>query len=302
MKLFSSQQLYEADKETIKKQDLTPIALMERAATQIFNWLHQRLKGSSVPIHIFCGIGNNGGDGLALGRLLIENGYNVKTYILNFSDKRSKEFLVNYDKIKNVTNDWPLLMTGEDDFPAIAKDDIIVDAIFGIGLNRPPKGWVKKLIVDINESQAFTLAIDIPSGLYAEKALEDKEAVINADHTLTFQAPKLSFFLPETGSFVSSFDVLDIGLDAEFLHNTEPLAQLISKSEAQLLYKPRGKFGYKNTYGHTLIIAGSYGKIGAAVISSTAAFRIGAGLVTAFRSAMRLPNITDKDSRGNGSY
>lgn len=282
MKIFSSQQLYEADKVTIKKQELTPIALMERAATQIFNWLHQRLKGSQVPIHIFCGIGNNGGDGLALGRLLIENGYNVKTYILNFSDKRSKEFLVNYDKIKNVTKDWPLLMTGEDDFPTIGKEDIVVDAIFGIGLNRPPKGWVKKLILSLNNSEAFKLSIDIPSGLYAEKALEDKEAVINADHTLTFQAPKLSFFLPETGSFVSSFDVLDIGLDAEFLHGTEPLAQLISKPEAQLFYKPRKKFSYKNTYGHTLIIAGSYGKMGAAVMSSAAAFRIGAGLVTAF--------------------
>lgn len=282
MKIFSAEQLYEADKTTVEKQQITSEELMERAGTQIFQWLHQRLKGAPVPIRIFCGIGDNGGDGLVLGRLLLEHGYNVIVYVVNCSDKRSQNFLLNYGKIKNVTKKWPVLMKGEDDFPEITDEDIIVDAIFGIGLNRCPGGWVKKLIQYLNESKAFKLAIDIPSGLYSNLPIEDKDAVLKANHTLTFQAPKLSFFLPETAGFVSNFDVLDIGLDLDFLRNTEPLAQLISKPEAQRFYQSREKFGHKGTYGHALIVAGSYGKIGAAVLSTTAAFRIGAGMVTAF--------------------
>lgn len=282
MKIFSAAQLYEADKTTVEKQKITSADLMERAGTQIFQWLHQRLNGAPVPIHIFCGIGDNGGDGLVVGRLLIEHGYNVIVYVVNCSDKRSKNFLLNYDKIKNVTKNWPLLMKGEDDFPEINSEDIIVDAIFGIGLNRCPGGWVKKLIQYLNESKAFKLAVDIPSGLYSNAPLEDKEAVLKANHTLTFQAPKLAFFLPKTAIFAPSFDVLDIGLDLEFLHNAEPLAQLISKPEAQRFYQAREKFGHKGTYGHALIVAGSYGKMGAAILSTTAAFRIGAGMVTAF--------------------
>lgn len=282
MKIFSAEQLYEADKTTVEKQEITSEALMERAGTQIFNWLHKRMQGSPVPIHVFCGIGDNGGDGLVVGRLLIEHGYNVIVYVVNCSDKRSKNFLLNYDKIKNATKKWPTLMKGEDDFPEIKPNDIIVDAIFGIGLNRCPGGWVKKLIQYLNDSKAFKLAIDIPSGLFSDSPLEDKEAVLIANHTLTFQTPKLSFFLPETAGFVSNFDVLEIGLDLDFLHKTEPLAQLISKPEAQRFYQPREKLGHKGTYGHALVVAGSYGKIGAAVLSTAAAFRIGAGLVSTF--------------------
>ena len=282
MKVFSAVQLHEADKVTTKKHGISLSDLMERAGTQIFNWLHQRLQGAQVPIHIFCGIGNNGGDGLVVGRLLTEHGYNVTVYVANFTDKRSKCFLIKYDRIKQVTKKWPILMTSEEDFPAIQPEDIIVDALFGIGLNRPPEGWVKLLIQYINSLKSFKLAIDMPSGMYADKALADAEAVVKANHTLAFQAPKLSFFLPETGRFVPYFEVLDIGLDPEYLHLTEPIAQLIAKPEAQQFYKQREKYAHKGTFGHTLVVAGSYGKMGAAVLATKAAYRVGAGLVTAF--------------------
>jgi hydroxyethylthiazole kinase-like uncharacterized protein yjeF len=282
MKIFSTAQLYEADKITAEKQEISFNELMERAGTQIFNWFHERLQGAPVPIHIFCGIGNNGGDGLVVARLLIENGYNVKTYIVNYSDKRSKDFLVNYDRIKNVTKEWPLLMTEEEDFPEMTSDDIILDAMFGIGCNRAPKGWVKKLIQYINAQPCFKLAIDVPSGLCANEPLEDPEAVILANHTLTFQAPKLAFFLPETGRFPGYFDVLDIGLDKEFLLSIPGVATIVSKLDAQKMYKQRDKYSHKGTYGHSLIVAGSYGAMGAAILSTKAAFRIGAGKVTAF--------------------
>ncbi|MCH9659501.1 MAG: NAD(P)H-hydrate dehydratase [Bacteroidetes bacterium] len=281
MNIFSAAQLYEADKITTEKQGIASIDLMERAATQIFNWLHQRMQGAQVPIHIFCGIGNNGGDGLALGRLLIESGYNVTMYVANFTDKRSKCFLINYDRVKNVTKKWPVLMTCEADFPEIHQDDIIVDALFGIGLNRPPEGWVKALIQYLNNEKAFKLAIDIPSGLGANEAIMDTDAVIKANHTLTFQTPKLSFFLPETGKFVPYFEALDIGLDPEYLMTTPPLARMVIKPMAQTFYKQREKYAHKGMFGHALLVGGSKGKVGAMVLATKAALRSGAGLATA---------------------
>ncbi|MGK0385732.1 MAG: hydroxyethylthiazole kinase-like uncharacterized protein yjeF [Patiriisocius sp.] len=282
MKILSSQQLYEADKITSEKQNISSVDLMERAATQIFSWLHQRMQGAQVPIHIFCGIGNNGGDGLALGRLLIENGYIVKSYVANFSDKRSPSFLTNYDRYKNTTKDWPQLMTCENDFPEIALQDIVIDALFGIGLNRPPEGWVKSLIQYINNSKTFTLSIDMPSGLFAEKPIEDHEAIVRPNHTLTFQTPKLSFFLPESGPYVTFFEIVDIGLDPEYMHSVTALADVVSKPEAQQFYKQRNKYAHKGNFGHALIVAGSYGMMGAATLSTKATMRIGAGKVTAF--------------------
>ena len=282
MKILSVDQLYEADRITVKKQGIDSTELMERAATQVFEWMHRRLQGTSVRIHIFCGMGNNGGDGLVLTRLLIEQGYQVLMYVVNYSDTPSKDFSINYDRIKKKTEEEPTFIKSEDDFPAIHPEDIIVDAIFGIGLNRCPDGWVKKLVQYLNTSPAYKFAIDIPSGLFANEPLMDKEAVLKANFTLTFQTPKLSFFLPETAPFVSNFVVLDIGLDTEFIRNTNFLAKHIQKSDAQKFYIPRKKFGHKGTYGHGLIVAGSYGKMGAAVLSTLATLRIGAGIVTAF--------------------
>ena len=282
MKIFTAEQLYKADAITTTAQGISSTDLMERAGDQVFNWLHHRMKGAQVPIHIFCGIGNNGGDGLVVGRSLIKSGYNVFVYIVNCSDKRSKDFLLNYDRIKNVTKEWPQLLNSENDFPQINVDDIIIDAIFGIGLNRCPVGWVKSLIQFLNNTKAFILSIDIPSGLFANMPLKDPDAVIKANHTLTFQVPKLAFFLPETGIFVPFYEILDIGLDAEYLELTEPAAFLIGKAEARFFYKQREKFDHKGNFGHSLIIAGSHGKMGAAILSAKATLRTGAGLVTVY--------------------
>lgn len=280
MNIYSAEQLYEADKITVEKQGITSLDLMERASTHIFNWLHQRMQGAQVPIHIFCGIGNNGGDGLALGRILINNGYKVHVYIANFTDKRSKCFLVNYGKIKDITKKWPILMSGEADFPEIHPDDIIIDALFGIGLNRSIEGWVKDLVQYLNAQKAFKLSIDIPSGLSANEPLLDPEAVIRANHTLTFQTPKLSFFLPETGRFVPYFEPLDIGLDQEYLSKTPPIARVVIKPMAQTFYRQREKYSHKGDFGHALLVSGSHGTIGASVLSARAVLRTGAGLLT----------------------
>lgn len=282
MKIFSKEQIYLGDKLTAERQQISSTELMERAGIQIFNWLHIRMQGAQVPIHVFCGIGNNGGDGLVLARHLITHGYNVHTYVVNCSDKRSKDFLANYDRIKTVTKNWPTLLSCSEEFPVIDANDIIIDAVFGIGLNRPIDEWVKALFQHFKNSQAYTVAIDMPSGLYADKTSTDEDAVVWAGHTLSFASPKLVFFLPETAKYTVQWEILDIGLDQEFQMTTETESELISKHEVLPLYKPRDKFGHKGDYGHSLIIGGSYGKIGATVLASKASFNAGSGLVTAF--------------------
>jgi len=282
MKLFSKEQIYAGDKLTAERQNISSTELMERAGTQIFNWMHRRMQGAQVPIHVFCGIGNNGGDGLVLARHLITHGYNVHTYVINYSDKRSKDFLINYDRIKNTTKKWPTLLKCTEDFPEIHQNDIIVDAVFGIGLNRPVDDWVKKLFQHFRATKAFTMSVDIPSGLYTDKPVEDPDAVVYAGFTLSFASPKLVFFLPETAKYTVQWEILDIGLDPEFLYTTATEAQLIGKHEVLPNYMPRDKFSHKGTFGHALIIGGSYGKIGAVTLAGRAALAAGAGLVSAY--------------------
>lgn len=282
MKIFDVHQLAEADKVTIEKQGITSEMLMERAATLAYNEIHSRLQGAELPIKIFCGIGNNGGDGLVIGRLLLEQNYNVTIYVVNYSNARSKDFLANYNKIKDISTTWPTLINGKSDFPKLSEEDFIIDAIFGIGLNRPLEDWVAQLVKYINKSRASIVSIDMPSGLFADKTPSKKDAVIKAKYTLTFQAPKLVFFLPQTGEYVGDLQVLDIGLDREYLDKTSVEALLIDKQEAITYYIPRKNFSHKGNYGHSLIIGGSYGKIGSISLTATAALRSGAGLVTIY--------------------
>ncbi len=282
MKIFSKEQIYEGDRLTAERQNISSTELMERAGTQIFNWLHMRMQGAQVPIHVFCGIGNNGGDGLVVARHLITHGYNVHTFVVNYSDKRSKDFLINYERIKETTKKWPTLLGPDDELPIIHPQDIIIDAVFGIGLNRPPADWVVKLFQHFRQSKAFTLSIDIPSGLKTDKVPEDENQVVWAGYTLSFQAPKLVFFLPETGKYTVQWDVLDIGIDREYLMTTPTEVELIGKQEVLPIYKPRKKFSHKGDFGHAVIIGGSYGKIGAVNLASRGALSSGAGLVTVF--------------------
>jgi len=281
MKIFNASQIYEADSSTIKNQGITSIELMERAARQVFDWMHLRLHGSQAKIHLFCGIGNNGGDGLAVARLLKEHDYNIAVYIVNYSEKRSHDFLINLDLLKNLKL-WPDFISSNSELPKITRDDIIVDAIFGIGLNRSPTVWVVDLIHHINRSHAFILSIDVPSGLFLDKVPNDRENVVHANHTLTFQIPKLVFFLPQTGIYSNTWELVDIGLDQEYLARTETDYLLIGKNEVLQWYRPREKFSHKGTDGHSLIIGGSYGKIGAVLLASKSCLHSGSGLVTAY--------------------
>jgi len=280
MKILTSQHLKEADQYTMQHQNITFLELMERAGKAVFELIDERLQGNPVPIHIFCGLGNNGGDGLVVARYLVEHGYHVTTYIVNFSTNRTEGFLTNFEKLKEIVTPWPVQIKGIEGFPEIPSTDIVIDAIFGQGLNRPIESWVKQLIKYLNNTKCFKISVDVPSGLKTEEIPEDQNAVIYADSCLTFQAPKLVFFLPETAGYVNEVEILDIGLDQDFFQNIETGIELIGKQEALSLYMPREKFAHKGTYGHSLMIGGSKGKIGSVVLASKACMRVGAGLTT----------------------
>ncbi len=280
-KILSAKQLYKADAITVEKSDISFLDLMEHVGDLCFQWIDNRLKGSQVAIQVFCGTGNNGGDGLVVARHLKQHGYNVNTYIINCDNKRSDAFLKNYERLKEI-GVWPEMITCKSEFPEVTKNDMVVDAIFGLGLSRSPEGLLKETIQFINTTNAYVLSIDFPSGLFSDKAVTDRESVIKAYHTLTFQTPKLAFLLPENKAYINTWDIIDIGLDQEYLNTVESDYHLTTKADVLPIYKFREKFSHKGDYGHSLIMGGSFGKVGAVSLTSRAALTIGSGLVTAY--------------------
>ena len=281
MKIFTAKQIYAADQFTIEDQAITSDQLMERASIELFNWLHNKLQGAQVKIKLFCGIGNNGGDGLALARHLWEHGYNFEVFVVNYSEKRSHDFLANLERLKD-RKIWPNFINQDTELPSLDSEHIIIDALFGIGLNRPPDQWVERLIQHLNDSNAFVVSVDVPSGLFLDQAVKNTEAVVKANFVLSFQFPKLIFFLPETGIFSNQWEILNIGLSQKYTEQTEATFELIGKNEVLKYYIPREKFSHKGTYGHALILGGSYGKIGAVSLASRACITSGSGLVSAY--------------------
>ncbi|MCX2719936.1 NAD(P)H-hydrate dehydratase [Lentiprolixibacter aurantiacus] len=279
MKIFDAEQVRKADKSTMDSQKISSDELMERAAMGLFHWIHKRLQGAPVKISLFCGIGNNGGDGLALCRHLWEHGYHIEVFVVNYSEYRSEDFLTNLARLKD-RKIWPNYLDEASVLPNLQDTELVIDAIFGIGLNRPPAPWVSQIIKGINNSGKFVLSVDIPSGMFMDQALQKDQGVIHATYVLSFQTPKLPFFLPDTGRYVDQWAILDIGLDEEFIRNEEADYFLTEQEEVRSCLKFRDRFSHKGTYGHALIAGGSFGKIGAVILSARAALLTGCGLLT----------------------
>ncbi|MFI2742611.1 NAD(P)H-hydrate dehydratase [Zhouia sp. PK063] len=282
MKILDKEYIYKADEFSIKEQNITSDILMERAGKEIFSWLHKKYVDQKPMFHIFCGSGNNGGDGLVVARHLQLHEYEVKTYIIGENETCSSDFELNFDRLKKAEGNF-YKIEKNDDFPEIRRGDIIIDAIFGIGLNRPLTGEVKHIVKKINSYTKNTIiAIDVPSGLALNIIPKVDWDIIHADFTLTFQVPKLIFFLPSTSHYVGVLKILDISLSKKFINTIQSDKYYIGKNEAQQLLKSRAKFSNKGTYGHALIIGGSYGKIGAPLMSSKACLYSGVGLVSLY--------------------
>ncbi|MBX2840457.1 MAG: NAD(P)H-hydrate dehydratase [Flammeovirgaceae bacterium] len=276
MKILNADQIRALDQYTIKNEPIPSIDLMERASNAFVNWFIKNYDPSN-KILIFCGIGNNGGDGLAIGRILINIGYTVDFYIVRFSDNSSKDFRINETKLKKISELREI--KDEKAIPKISSDLLIIDAIFGSGLSRPITGFTAKLVRLINKLGNTTISIDIPSGLYCDTNNEDKN-IIEADYTITFQLPKLSFLLPQNEKFVGNWIVVDIALSEKFINKVKTPYLFIEKNDIKKFIIKRNKFSHKGSFGHALLIAGSYGKIGAGILGGKAALRTGSGLVS----------------------
>jgi len=280
MKILPVEKIREADEFTIQNEPIASIDLMERAAFRLYRWIKKRID-KSHKFHIYAGLGNNGGDGLALARLLAVEGFTIKIFIIRYSEKTSTDFQVNFDRLSALEMPENIReLRSKEDFPQIDNDDIIVDAIFGSGLARPVTGFVGDVIRHINDNTAIKVAIDIPSGLFADEYADPKSgAIFRADYTLSFQMPKLAFLLPENDRFVGSWHILDIGLSHEFINNADTKHFLMQKIDIGPMLHQRRKYDHKGTYGHALLIAGSYGKMGAAILAAKACLRSGVGLL-----------------------
>jgi NAD(P)H-hydrate epimerase len=278
MKILSASQIRAADAHTIANQPISSIDLMERAARACYSWFHQNISRKKT-IALVCGKGNNGGDGLALARMLKAAGYQVNVFVVNHTPRISDDFATNYKRLET-RNIAPINVTSANQL-ALADADIWVDALLGSGLNAPLTGLLAEVVSVLNSKPTQRISIDIPTGLFADdNGANNTKTIFKADVTLTFQCPKFSFMFPEFGRFAGHFVVLDIGLSPDFLREVDSPNHFVTEEVVKSMLPARQKFMHKGSFGHAYVVAGSIGKMGAAVLASKAALHSGAGLVT----------------------
>jgi hydroxyethylthiazole kinase-like uncharacterized protein yjeF len=280
MKIFSTTQIREIDVFTIMNEPISSADLMERAAGQILRWYMRNIDRSQKVI-IFTGPGNNGGDGLSLARQLSENRFTVEVYNVKFSEKTSQDWNINKMRLESETSVPFKNIEKKEDFPLIRPEDIIIDAIFGSGLARPVEGLAADTIIKVNETGCKVISIDIPSGLFGQDNTSNNGgSIIKASHTLSFQFPKLAFMFAENYKYTGEWIILPIGLSKRAISATETPYEFLENKLIASLLRTRNKFDHKGIFGHGLLIAGSYGKMGAAILGAHAALRSGIGLIS----------------------
>ncbi len=281
MKLFTTNQVKELDEYTIAHEPVSSINLMERASLAVVDWLLHRLYKDDV-IKIIAGPGNNGGDALAVARLLALAGFNSEVFFINPDNKLSADCLENKNRLlkqnrvifHELKSFSPFLLRS-------SPSDWLIDGLFGTGLNRPAEGTFAEVIQHVNRSDIKVVSIDMPSGLFGEdNAANNPHAIIKADYTLSFQFPKIAFLLPENEQFVGQWEMLDIKLHPEAINSTPSSYFYTDKKDVEPFLKPRSIFSHKGHFGHALFIGGSLGRIGAVILASRACLRSGVGLLT----------------------
>jgi hydroxyethylthiazole kinase-like uncharacterized protein yjeF len=278
MKLLTSQQIREIDQFTIKNEPISSIDLMERAAGQLCDFIIENFN-QKTNITIIAGPGNNGGDGVALARLLTENSYICELIMVDFGGELSQDCRINYERIIS-ENKVPIIHWNKDSAtPKIKPSNLIIEGIFGSGLTRPVKGFPADIINYINSLSNKVFSIDIPSGLFSEDNTTNDGAIIEADYTVSFEFPKLAFLLPENEKNVGHWEFRSIQLHPEAIEKAESNFHLSTPENLPIL-KSRKKFAHKGSFGHALLVSGSYGKTGAAVLAAKGCLRSGSGLLS----------------------
>ena len=290
MKIFTTAQIHELDKYTIEHEPIASLNLMERAARALTQAVTNEWP-ATMPIVIFAGPGNNGGDALAMARMLSEQNYQVSVYLFNISGQLSADCAANKQRLQDARRLKTFVeVSMEFDPPKLDSSTLVIDGLFGSGLNKPLAGGFASLVKYINASQAKVISIDVPSGLMTEDNTYNIRAnIIRATITLTLQQPKLSFLFPENQQFVGEMRVLDINLSKEGIEKIEAPFSIVEESDIRKCLLPRSPFAHKGQMGTALMIAGSYGMAGAAVLAAKACMRAGAGKVVVNTPRRNIP-------------
>lgn len=281
MKIFTSAQIHELDRYTIEHEPINSVDLMERAAKAITRAVAEEWT-THTPVVVFAGPGNNGGDALAVARLLTNEGYKVRTYLFNITNHLSDDCVTNRQRLldgrhaKDFTE-----ITAKFDPPELTADTLVIDGLFGSGLNKPLAGGFASLVKYINQSPAKVVSIDVPSGLMSEDNTYNVRAnIIHATLTLTLHEKKLAFLFGDAQQFIGRLKVLDIRLSQEYIQKTEAQYYVLEESDVRSRLLHRDDFAHKGNMGNALIVAGNYGMSGAAILATRACLRSGAGKVT----------------------
>ena len=278
MKILTAEQIREIDAKTMEYHNISSTTLMLQASDAFGRHFLSRYGKHRLKVAVVCGTGNNGGDGIAAAGMFHRTGFKVKIYVVEFSNNYSDDAL-HYLNDAVEENIEIVKIRNSDEIPSFEDAEVIVDAIFGSGLNRPIGGLAHDVIDAVNQSGKPVVSIDVPSGMMLN---QKTEFAVQATETITLQIPKLSLFLPENAHYVGKLTMVDFGLSEKAIEETETDTFYLTKEAMQSLLKPLSRFVHKGTQGHSLIIGGSLGKIGSVCLASKAALKTGCGLVTAF--------------------
>lgn len=271
-KILNVTQIRETDIYSIKQHAISSLELMENAAHAFVDALKKE-ELTSKKIIVICGAGNNGGDGFAVCRILRDQGIDASAVLVKFKETLSKDSEINKKRLQDVS-----VLDASTPLPDFSQFDIIIDAIFGSGLNKSVTGFVANIINEINDAGKKIYSIDVPSGLLCD-TISESDCIVKSTLVISFQRPKLSFFFPENRAYIENWEVVDIGLDEPFIQQ-QVSDYFMLDGVVEKRVKPRHRQSHKGTYGHALLMAGSYGKMGAAILSAKACLRSGVGLLT----------------------
>jgi len=280
MKIFPSSSIKKLDAYTIEHEPIASIDLMERAATALTNAITERWK-ADTPVTVFAGPGNNGGDALAVARMMAEKGYKIEVFLFNTTGNLSPDCQTNKELLEMMNEITFHEISSQFVPPVLTTDHLVIDGLFGSGLNKPLSGGFAAVVKYINNSSATIVSIDLPSGLMSEENTYNvKGHIIRADVTLSLQLPKLAFLLAENSEFVGEWELLNIGLSEKGIELTDTNYEMMEMEDIRSLMKPRKQFDHKGSFGHALLIAGSKGMAGASILAARACLRSGVGLLT----------------------
>jgi NAD(P)H-hydrate epimerase len=284
MRVLNTRQMREADRRTIEDVGIASLVLMENAGRQVVAVMESSFENfDATRIAVLCGRGNNGGDGFVIARVLVERGLDVGVYLLGQTADVKGDARANLDVLRNIGGDvieiadagaWEL--HGSD----VLGSDLVVDALFGTGLNGPLTGLAETVVADLNASDCPVVSVDLPSGLSADTADVPGPAV-DAPLTVALAAPKLPLVLPPAEALAGRLVIADIGIPSSVIRDVDgPWVELLTRESVRALIEPRSPDSHKGDYGHVLVVAGSPGRTGAASLAARGALRSGAGLVT----------------------